>query len=396
MNVYVTGIGIISAIGYDVCESLNNLLKAKTGISPIELVNSRHKDNFLAGEVKLNNNQLGARAKLPDADLTRTTLLGYLAAKEALENAGIVDTGKVKVGLISASTVGGTCNAEKYYGNFLLGGNKVNFIDSYDRADSTEFIASTLGINGFLTTINTACASSANAITLGTRMIKNKKLDRVIVGGTDALSRFTVNGFNALKLLDNQLCKPFDKFRQGINLGEGAAYLVLESEALVRRQNKVPLAKISGYGVTNDAYHATASSPGGDGIYRAIMEALSTSQINAERIDYINAHGTGTANNDITEGLAIKKAFLNQVPSFSSTKSFTGHALGAAGAIEAVISILCLQHNFIPPNLNFSEHIEEHSLSPVVSLQENVPVRNVLSNSVGMGGSCCSIIFSKN
>lgn len=393
MNVYVMGIGMISSMGLNVEETLRSLSCSQPGVEAFLHLPTQHKANYVGGEVNLSDDQLMERVGI--MNLTRTTMLGLLAAREAVIHAEIAKGDEIITGLISASTAGGMKRSEKYYQDFIEGRKTPPFINTHDGADSTELIGTQLGISDFITTINTACASSLNAIILGARMIKNNMLDRVVVGGTDALCRFTFNGFRSLLLLDNQACKPFDAHRKGINLGEGAAYLVLESEDVVRLRNKRPLAQISGYGLTNDAYHQTASSPEGSGLQQAMKDALNTAHLDSDAIDYINAHGTGTLNNDLTEGLAMKAVFKDQVPAFSSTKPFTGHTLGAAGAIEAVLSILTIQQQIILPNLNFSTPITEHGLLPITELAR-AQIKHVMSNSAGMGGSCSSIIFSQS
>jgi 3-oxoacyl-(acyl-carrier-protein) synthase len=395
MNVYVTGIGMISALGPNVASALDSLVSGRSGLGPIQQVETRLQGRYVAGEVPWTDEALAALANLPDADLTRTTLLGYLAAREAWSHAGLSSRDTARTGFISASTVGGTGHAERYYHDFLQDKGTPGFIDTYDNADSTEFISHQLGIGEFVTTVNTACASSANGLVLGARLIRQGVLDRVVVGGTDALSRFTLNGFNALLLLDREACKPFDENRKGINLGEGAAYLVLESEAAVQQRGGQALARLSGYGLSNDAYHQTASSPNGHGLQLAMRQALRRAELAPAAIGYLNAHGTGTANNDVTEGLAIKEVFAEALPPFSSTKGFTGHTLGAAGAIEAVVSVLSLTQGLIWPNLNFGQAIADHGLVPVRALQKAPALQHVLSTSAGMGGSCCALIFSQ-
>jgi 3-oxoacyl-[acyl-carrier-protein] synthase-1 len=195
-------------------------------------------------------------------------------------------------------------------------------------------------------------------------------------------------------ILDKDHCKPFDAERRGINLGEGAAYLVLESKESLAKSNRKPLCELKGWANANDAYHQTASSPDGNGAYLAISKAIIKSGLNPEDIDYINAHGTGTDNNDLSEGIAIERIFGNKVPPISSTKPLTGHTLGASGAIEAVLSVLAIQNKLIYPNLNFDTKIHELSFTPNTELRTNAIVRNVLSNSFGFGGNNTSLIFS--
>jgi 3-oxoacyl-[acyl-carrier-protein] synthase-1 len=229
---------------------------------------------------------------------------------------------------------------------------------------------------------------------LGARMIQSGQLDRVIVGGTDCLSKFTINGFKTLLILSDTYSAPFDEERKGLNLGEAAAYLVLESDALVQKENKKVLGYVTGYGNANDAYHQTASSEHGDGAVLAMEKALKTAGMRTSDIDYVNAHGTATPNNDLSEGRALIRLFGDKVPEFSSTKAFTGHTLAAAGGVEAVYSVLALENDIIFPNLNYKTPMKEFDLDPITEVTKK-PLRNVLSNSFGFGGNCSTLIFSK-
>ncbi|HEY4937051.1 MAG TPA: beta-ketoacyl-[acyl-carrier-protein] synthase family protein, partial [Puia sp.] len=265
------------------------------------------------------------------------------------------------------------------------------YLSSYDYASVTLAIQERYGILGEVSTINTACSSSANAILYGARLIRHGFARRVIVGGAESLAKFTLNGFNALNILSSRPCAPFDRDRNGLNLGEGAAFLVLEKEEYLK--GKKTYASLAGFGNKNDAYHPSSNSPEGLGPYLAMKEALENSRLNAVDIDYINAHGTGTENNDETESRAMMRLF-GKVPPFSSTKSFTGHTLGAAGAMEAVYSILNLAHQEVYPSLSFQHPITETGLIPVRHFAKQ-PIRHVMSNSFGFGGNCSTLIFSK-
>jgi 3-oxoacyl-[acyl-carrier-protein] synthase-1 len=226
-------------------------------------------------------------------------------------------------------------------------------------------------------------------------MIKSGKLDRVIVGGTDALSKFTINGFKTLMILSDTCNTPFDENRKGLNLGEAAAFLVLESDELVSKENKKVLAYIKGYGNSNDAFHQTASSDNGDGAVLAMEKALKVAGLKPDDIDYVNAHGTATPNNDLSEGRAMLRIFgEGKVPEFSSTKAYTGHTLAVAGGIEAVYSVLALQNNRIYPNLNFKTPMKEFDLLPETEIKEK-ELKHVLSNSFGFGGNCSTLIISR-
>ncbi len=395
-KVAITGMGIISAIGASVEENFNALLSGKTGISVIENIETIHKNSIKVGEIKKSNEELLQQLQISgENDFSRTAMLGAIAAKQAVENSGITNINDYKTGLISATSVGGMDMTERFFYDYLENEENRRYIHANDGGNSSHNIADYLGLNGTVTTISTACSSAANAIMLGARLIKSKKLDRVIVGGTDALSKFTINGFKTLMILSDTYNTPFDNNRKGLNLGEAAAFLVLESEEIVQKENKKVLAYVSGYGNANDAFHQTASSENGEGAFLAMEKALKVANISPENIDYINAHGTATQNNDLSEGRAIERIFGKNVPEFSSTKPFTGHTLAAAAAIEAVYSVLALQNNTIFPNLNFQEKMDEFDLVPETKLKEK-NLQHVLSNSFGFGGNCSTLIFSKS
>lgn len=388
--------GIISSIGNTVEENFNALVNGKAGISTIENLKTLHANVIKVGEIKLTNQQLEEILGLmPGNNFSRTAMLGAIAAKQAVENAGIQNINAYSTGLISATSVAGMDMTEKYYYDYFEQETCRKYISSHDAGDVTHKIAEQLGLIGLVTTISTACSSAANSIMLGARLIQTGQLDRVIVGGTDALSKFTINGFKTLMILSDTDNTPFDNNRKGLNLGEAAAFLVLESDELVKKENKKVLAYVSGFGNANDAFHQTASSENGEGAFLAMQKALQTANLEPKDIDYINAHGTATPNNDLSEGRAMLRIFKDNMPEFSSTKAFTGHTLAAAAAIEAVYSVLALQNNLVFPTLNFKTPMEEFDLVPQTILKEK-PIRNVLSNSFGFGGNCSTVIFSKN
>lgn len=395
-GVAITGMGIISAIGNNTQENFHALTHAKHGISRVDLIDTIQREEIMVGEVKFSNNQLIEQLGLPPSNnYSRTALLGAIAAKEAVADAGIVDIKKYKTGIVSGTSVGGMDKTEKYYYEYLTEKEPQKYIESHHAGDSTQKIAEQLGVEeSLVTTISTACSSAANAILLGARLIKSGKLDRVIVGGADCLSKFTINGFKTLMILSDTYSTPFDENRKGLNLGEAAAYLVLESEAVVKAENKKVLGYVKGWGNANDAFHQTASSEDGDGATLAMEKALKVAGLKPSDIDYINVHGTATNNNDLSEGRALINVFGDKTPIFSSTKAFTGHTLAAAGGIEAVYSILALQHNLVFPNLNFETPMKEFSLVPQTELKEK-ELGVVLSNSLGFGGNSSTLIFSK-
>lgn len=419
MKIYVTGLGIVSGIGIGVSENIEALRQGKHGIGKVTLFPTAL--DVPVSEVKHNNEELKQLLGIsPQRTVSRTALLGMVAAKEALEDAGLnqrtsryaqqpsqhiqqppqqdsqqtqQDSQPLRIGFISATSVGGMDLSEHFYESFKENPKRgrLREVIFHDCGASTELIASYLGINDFITTISTACSSAANAIMLGARMIKHGLLDAVVVGGTDALCRFTLNGFNSLMILDKAHCRPFDRSRTGLNLGEGAGYLVLQPESSLRR---TPYCELSGYANTNEAYHQTGSSPEGDGAFLSMSEAIASSGISPEEIDYINVHGTGTPGNDASEGMALRRIFGEHVPPFSSVKAFIGHTLGASEGIEAVYSVLSLYKGMIYPNLNFTDAMPETGLIPETTFREGIPVRHVLSNSFGFGGNDSSLLFS--
>ncbi len=394
--VFVAGTGIISAIGNNVAECLDALQNGRAGMDMMKHFDSVHRQRLPVAEVKLSNDELAKLAGLPNFK-SRTALLSLIAAKEALHNAGIENFAGLRSGFISANSVGGMDKTEHFFTDFFTDNSKGRLREVIDHECGavTELVADVLGIKDHITTISTACSSSANAIFFGARLIRNDIVDVVVAGGTDSLTRFTLNGFNTLMIVDEKLCQPFDENRRGLNLGEGAGYVVLVSEKIAASLKNKPGIVLSGYCNANDAYHQTASSPDGIGSYLAMSGALKKAGLQPADIDYINLHGTGTQNNDIAEGTAIKRLFDPHYPKMSSTKTFTGHTLGASGGIEAVFSVLALQHGIVFPNLRLETPMVDLPFVPEREVVKNIELKHVLSNSFGFGGNCSSLIFSK-
>jgi 3-oxoacyl-(acyl-carrier-protein) synthase len=397
-RVFITGYGIITAIGKNAKENLESLCARKCGYGKIEILETLHRSDLPACEVKLTNEQLCALAQVENhKGYTRTALLGVIAVREALQMAKLTSTEIHHAGILSATTTGGIRELEKYYYELQSTDAKGEFEvfnDTANPGEHTERIAELFGIKGYIGTVSTACSSSANTIMMGAELIKNGVLESAICGGAEALSKFTLNGFNTLLILDKEQCRPFDQTRSGLNMGEAAAYLVLESEDAIKRTGKKPIAEVIGYGNTNDAFHQTASSPDGGGALHAMQNALTLGKVQPSSIDYINAHGTATENNDLSEGLAIQKLFGEHVPKFSSTKPYTGHTLAAAGGVEAAFCMMAMQNNIIFPNINFSKQMEEITISPENELIKDTPLNYVLSNSFGFGGNASSLLFA--
>ncbi len=392
-RVFVTGVGIISAIGNGISENRKSIVDHNSGIGKLTHFDSVHKDIPVAA-IKYSNPELRELAGLTGNNTiyTRNTLLAIIAASQAMQRAGYKKEYSDNTGAVFATTVGGMDYNEQYYRSLLKEDKYKEYIGVLDSADCGEKVAAYFGLSNNITTVSTACSSSANALLFGSRLIKSGRLKRVLAGGSDALTRFTLNGFNALEILSSTGCRPFDSSRNGLTIGEGAAFLVLESEDVA--DPKKIIGEVKGYSNVNEAYHATASSTEGTGASLAMNGALESAGLNASQIDYINAHGTGTEINDLSEGRAIETVFGNNIPPVSSTKGFTGHTLGAAGAVEAVFSLIALMDQLVLPNLNYTGKMPELSFEPVKSARSH-RIRNVMSNSFGFGGSNTTLIFSE-
>ena len=388
--VHITGLGAICAIGSNVNEIHESLRDGISGIEKTQYLNVDMDFESVTGEVALTNKELAAYSGV-DNSLPRTTLLAIKAIEEAIMDAGFVNIEDQRTGIIVGTTVGGMDKTERLYKTDT---SPAEYIPSHHCGFTTDFLSSHFGIVHYCNTISTACSSGANSLLTAARLIQQDKLDMVIAGGTDALSAFTLNGFNSLMILDPEPCRPFSAERKGLNLGEGAAFVVLESEKSIRTRKGKSICRLSGFANTNDAFHQTASSPDGRGAYQAMQQAINNAGLNPENIDYINAHGTGTENNDLTENIAIRNTFGKHKPEISTTKPYTGHCLGAAGALESVFSILTLQHQEVYPNLRLGTPILDEGLIPVKEFNKK-EVNHVLSNSFGFGGCDTSLVFSK-
>ena len=399
-RVVITAVGIISALGIGKKAHLSKMRNAESGVRSVSHLRSLHAAEFVLGEIDKSNDELAEYVGLPTGDngYTRTTLLSLAAMHDLLQNTDITILKNEPFAFINANTVGGMSKMEDIYMDVTLPvaeEKNIKYINTLDCAESTEKVARHYGLNPLMATISTACSSSSNSLLLGARMIKQGIVKRAVCGGGDALSRFTLNGFYSLKNVDKHICKPFDQNRGGLNLGEAAAFCLLESESSAIARGANIIAVLSGYANTNDAYHPTAPSPTGEGACRTMQQALDMANLEPADIGYINAHGTATVNNDLAEGKAIQTLFGTNPPHFSSTKPFTGHTLAAAGVIEAIFSMWAIEEQIVLPNLNFETKMEEIDIMPVASLIENIPLQHVLSNSFGFGGSNVSLIFSK-
>lgn len=389
MKISVTGLGIICAIGNDASQVLDSLKNKESGIRPIKYLRSKHVE-LPVGEVQLSNQQMKDMLGIEgDGPVSRTSLMGAIAIRQALAQAGLSGLEGKRVALISGTTVGGMDITEQYFERMKTDDSLLYLPGSNECGRSTVEMASYAGLKDVQTcTISTACSSALNSIILGSEMLQRDEVDVVIAGGSESLSKFHLNGFNTLMILDKERCRPFDDTRAGLNLGEGAAFVVLQKDA----QNT--LAYVSGYGNRCDAFHQTASSENGQGAFLAMSDALTMANLKPSDIQYVNAHGTGTPNNDISESQALKRVFGESLPEISSTKAFTGHTTSASGSIEAVMCILAMQEGFTPANLGWANPIEG-GIVPTMG-REGVRLDNVVCNSFGFGGNDSSLILSRS
>ena len=392
MSIAITGEGIICAIGADKASVLSALRRQETGIATMRYLPSDHHE-LPVGEVKMSDDEMKSHLGIRlSEEVSRTALMGMMAVSQTLSDAQVSGDKRERIVFISGTTVAGMDVTERHFTEMRTSDDHLSCLHYHSCGDNTRQIAEHFGCFSEYTTVSTACSSAANALILGAEMLKAGKADVVVAGGTEALSVFHLNGFNSLMILDKEHCRPFDETRQGLNLGEGAAYVVLESEEHARRRQAPVHAFLRGYGNACDAFHQTASSENGEGAYLAMQEALKMAGLKPTDIDYVNAHGTGTPNNDLSESVALQRVFGSLMPSVSSTKGFTGHTTSASGSIEAIICLLAMHNGFLPANLGWHQPMSD-GIIPTLG-EDHVSLRHVLCNSFGFGGNDSSLLLS--
>jgi len=389
MKIFVSGIGLVSALGDSVQESMGKIYSNQSGIKENFIINGLETE-LPAGSFEMSNDQIKALFKIEKKKLIpRCALLGMIAGRQITDTCGIVG----RTGFINGTTTGGMDLSEQYFHaeHQETGSGNIQQLKTHDLSSVTHLIGDFINVPGYRNTISTACSSSANAIMLGARMIEQGLLDQVLVGGCDALTNFTIQGFKSLQIYDKQLCRPFDNERKGLNLGEGAGYILLENQESLKLSGNSPIAQITGWANANDAFHQTGTSEEGIGAHLAMSTALKKANLNVSEIDYLNAHGTATERNDSSELSAILQVF--ESVDYSSTKGATGHTLGAAGGIESVLSLCALKEQKLLPNINWENTMDGYLLQPNLAIKEKA-IRHVMSNSLGFGGNSTSLIFS--
>lgn len=406
-RVVITGLGAITPIGKDVCETWKGIEEKKCGIDNITLFDTEKFKTKLAGEIK-EYNPLDYFDMKQAKRLDRSSQFAIIAAREAAQNSGInkENTNYDRVGVFVSSGIGGLITIQEQCEiNYTKGNNRVSpmFIPMSIANMPAGNISIEFGFKGESMSIVTACASSTHAIGEAYKTIKHGYEDVVIAGGTEAsICSVGVAGFENMKALSNSIEKnrasiPFDKERSGFVMGEGAGILVLEELEHARKRNAIIYGELIGFGSTTDAYHITSPCPNGECGAKAMIRAIEDAKIKPEDIDYINAHGTSTHLNDLTETMAIKTALgeASKKVMVSSTKGNVGHLLGAAGGIEAVICVKAIQNSLVPPTINYREKDEECDLDIVPNEPRKADLNIVMSNSLGFGGHNACIIMKK-
>jgi 3-oxoacyl-[acyl-carrier-protein] synthase II len=406
--VVVTGIGLVTPCGIGTDNVWNNILSGKSGIGPITRFNTDRFDTKFAGEVKDFNPEDYVQPKeVKKMDLFIHYALA--AAHIAVKDAGL-DMGKEdpeRVGVVVGTGLGGLPTIEKYHSVLLeRGPGRITpfFIPMLIANEAPGHIAIQHGMKGPNLCIVTACATGAHSIGDACRIIQYGDADVMVAGGSEAnLTPLTVGGFNAMKALSTRnndpmkASRPFDRDRDGFVVAEGSGIIILEELEHAKKRGARIYAEMAGYGYNGDAYHITAPCPDGDGFIRCMRMALRDAHISPDHVDYINAHGTSTKLNDYIETLAIKEVFKEKayrIP-VSSTKSMTGHLLGAAGAVEAVFSILSIRDQVCPPTINYENPDPECDLDYVPNTARKCTINTVVSNGFGFGGTNSTLVFRR-
>jgi 3-oxoacyl-[acyl-carrier-protein] synthase II len=388
-RIAITGTGIVCSIGRNQSEVWESIVAARAGIGPFNRFPDDTFPTDIAAEATLEPSIPAREAKR----LSRTDLLAVIAAKEALAQAGNVPRGRAVVS--TGTSTGGLLEGEDYYLRRLVAGRRrtpASSVLQQPTSGPSDAVARILGLGGGAISNATACASAGAAIGMAADYLRAGYADVALAGGSDALCRLTYSGFNVLQAVDPEPCSPFGATRKGITLGEGAGYLVLERWEDAFARGATILAELTGYGASCDAHHPTAPAEDGRGAEAAMRGAMSEAGLAS--VDYVNAHGTGTLLNDSAETNAIIAALGRNVP-VSSSKSYFGHTLGAAGAIEAVVTVLALQHQIAPPTLRLHETAADCTLDYIPHTPRALAMTDVLSNTFGFGGSNVSLAFRR-
>jgi 3-oxoacyl-[acyl-carrier-protein] synthase II len=399
-EVVVTGVGMVSALGANSKETWRRLLAGETGIGPLRLFPTQGFRSSTAAQVEEAALDLAGLPAKALAHASRASLFALAAAKEALAQAGLAPAPGAPWAVVFGGGAAGLLEAEGFVDRRLRLGPQARGLREFLEVPqdvAADRVALAWGLTGERITVTTACSSSTISVGLGAELLRQGRAEVVLAGGADALCRLTFAGFNSLRAVDPQRARPFDRRRQGLSLGEGAAVLVLEEEQAARRRGAKPLARILGYGVTNDAYHMTQPEPSGQPWARTLKAALEDAGVAAEDVGYINAHGTATEQNDPAECAAYAQVFaqaLGDIP-VSSIKGAIGHCLCAAGGLEAAVTVLALAEGLLPPTVGCQELDPACPIDPIVPGPRPKALEVALSSSFAFGGNSAVLVLGR-
>jgi 3-oxoacyl-[acyl-carrier-protein] synthase II len=389
-RVLVTGLGAVSPFGNGVKAYWSGLSSGACAIRPVTVIDVAPFRSRIAAEVP---DVPGASRRRSRADR-----LALAAAREAVDDAGLTSNEREQAALIVGAVGGGMLEAEAWYWTVPPGAvvpSSIAALRAVLPASHVDMLGHRLGLRGPRETVVTACSSGAVALAEAAELIADGVVEVAVAGGVDAITRICFMGFNALKLLDPAPCRPFDRDRHGMSIGEGAAFVVLESEAHARARGARVYAELAGHGMTTDAFHVTAPEPKGEGMVRAMRAALAAAGVDAGAVGYANAHGTATPQNDRIEAHALREVFGEGGLLVSATKSMIGHTMAAAGSLEAVATILALVHELVPPTANLTTPDPEVAFDCVPRVAREAALEHAISNSFGFGGQNITLLFRR-
>jgi 3-oxoacyl-[acyl-carrier-protein] synthase II len=393
-EVVVSGLGIVSPYGLGAKAFWSGLAAGACAIKPITVIDTEGFRSRIAAEIPADAfSTIGASRRRSRADR-----IALAAAREALADSGLQGRSRAEAGLFVGAVGGGMLEGENWYwdeGRRGVLSPRMRALRTILPYSHAETLGWRLGLTGPKETIVMACASGAASIALGADLVRAGTISAAVVGGVDALTHICFMGFNALKLLDPSPCRPFDRERRGMSIGEGAAFFVLEDAEHCRARGGRAHARLAGYGMSTDAHHVTAPHPEGEGMIHAMRQALDDAGLPASAVGYVNAHGTGTLQNDRAEALALRAVFGEGGVLLSSTKSLVGHTMAAAGSVEAMATVLALQHALLPPTANLEQPDPEVAFDCLAGTARPAEVEAALSNSFGFGGQNVSLIFTR-
>jgi 3-oxoacyl-[acyl-carrier-protein] synthase II len=400
-RVAITGIGLVSPVGITREECWRNLVAGKCGVGPLTLFDSDGYRSRIAAQV--DDAAVDARlTRLQRRRWSRSDKFAVLSAREAVEDAGLKDAGLEpdRIGVIIGSSTGDLIRNERYVrASIEPASGRRRLTDAWNHFFSTavDLIAGEFGFDGLRSCIVAACASSTMAVGAGLDAIRFGRADAVLAGGTDSLARLTFAGFNALKVMDPAECRPFDRARAGMNIGEGAAVMVLEDLESAKRRGARIYAEVAGHSLTCEAFHPTSPEPDGRAIADTMARALRDARIDAADVQHVNAHGTATPHNDRAESRGIRLLFGEngrRLP-VTSIKSMVGHTLGASGGLEAAVSALTVHHGVIPPTIHHEETDPECDVDVVANEARDVRIRYAISTSLAFGGNDAAVVLAR-